>query len=147
MDLEKRFWSKVNILNDDSCWEWIAGLTTHGYGNFKYLYKSISSNRMVWFLLTGEFPDLHVLHTCDNRKCCNPKHLFLGTNLDNIQDRVSKNRSVRLSGEKNGFSRLTNNDILFIRDSNLNNNDLALKYKVSNRTIRDIKSHRSWKHI
>lgn len=90
--LEDRFWSKVN--KTPFCWEWTASLS-HGYGQFMMPNRKLNrAHRVAWILVFGSIPlGLHVLHKCDNRKCVNPNHLFLGTNQDNIIDRVSKNRS------------------------------------------------------
>lgn len=84
----------------DDCWLWGAYITPHGYGQTRIggrgANKGIQAHRLSWLVNVGEIPEgMHVLHKCDNRPCCNPKHLFLGTNLDNIKDRVSKNRSNR----------------------------------------------------
>lgn len=92
MTIEERFWKKVEIGNEDECWNWVGAIDTPKYGAFKYNGKKVNSHRMAWFLTYGEFPELLVLHSCDNRKCCNPKHLFLGTHKDNVQDMISKNR-------------------------------------------------------
>ena len=126
MELKDRFWSKVDIKGEDDCWNWKAGIRgITGYGCFKYNKKVVDSHRMVWFLIYGEFPKLWVLHKCDNRLCCNPDHLFLGTYMDNIQDRNNKGRTARGDnssmrrhpekisyGEKVGTSKLSNKDAI-----------------------------------
>ena len=133
MDLEERFWNKVNILGKNDCWEWQASLNNAGYGNFKYNGNIIGSHRMVWFLTYGEFPRLFVLHKCDNRKCCNPNHLFLGTNQDNMNDMINKGRSAKgnkssyklhpesyLRGENHPQHKLSNFDVEKIKELSKN---------------------------
>lgn len=94
----ERFFSKVN--KTDGCWEWTGSFTTTGYGSF-YDKKMYRAHRFSWVLFNGDIPDgLHVCHTCDNRKCVNPEHLFLGTNMDNLNDRQNKGRQAK--GTKNG---------------------------------------------
>lgn len=76
------------------CWEWCGKLDLYGYGVFKLNNKSYKAHRYSYVLYHGAFDTkLHVLHRCDNPKCVNPDHLFLGTNQDNIADKVSKGRS------------------------------------------------------
>ncbi len=124
----ERFWSKVSKGEDNTCWEWAAALN-NGYGWFLIDKKARNAHRVAAFL-TGLIPTvdggLHVLHRCDNTKCCNPKHLFVGTNADNVADRVSKGRSgsARLCGENNGASKLTNEQIKQVRS-------LCLQDKIS----------------
>ena len=114
---EDRFWNKVFIPPDkDQCWEWTAGLYPAGYGKFKYYKKHCGSHRLSWAFAFGEVPDgLCVLHKCDNRKCVNPSHLFLGTRTDNARDRDLKGRGGFASGENAGASKLTDHQVHLIR--------------------------------
>ena len=89
----KRFWDKVAIAGPDDCWEWQASFHTTGYGQIKYNRKKWKAHRISWILTNGEIPNtLCVLHKCDNPKCVNPNHLFLGTLKENTQDMLKKNR-------------------------------------------------------
>lgn len=94
--LKDRFWSKV--VKTDTCWIWIgAGSTSKkGYGQIRLpgaKGRQTSAHRVSWILHRGEIPiGLDVLHKCDNPPCVNPDHLFLGTNQDNVNDKVSKGR-------------------------------------------------------
>jgi|688.fasta_scaffold1124452_1 hypothetical protein len=107
MDLTEKqiinFWDKV--LKTETCWEWQGSLNIKGYGKFHARNKNnkiYATHRLSWILNNGEIIDnLHVLHKCDNRKCCNPDHLFLGTHRDNMDDMVNKGRS-------NGFDKNIN---------------------------------------
>jgi HNH endonuclease len=97
---KKLFWKKV--VKSDDCWEWTGYLDIGGYGRLNRGRKVISAHRYSWILENGPIPDdLCVLHKCDNRKCVNPSHLFLGTRVDNIMDMVAKGRHVPSS--VNGF--------------------------------------------
>jgi len=81
------------ITTESGCMEWQGYINKYGYGRKQFLKKTEHLHRIIWKLTKGEIPnELFVLHSCDNRKCINIDHLFLGTNLDNIQDMVSKGR-------------------------------------------------------
>lgn len=95
--LGSRFWSRVNVTEDD-CWEWTGFLNRGGYGQVKIGGRSGSAwltHRAVWAITYGDPGDLCVLHHCDNRPCCNPLHLWLGTKADNNADMRAKGRENR----------------------------------------------------
>lgn len=93
--IKARFWTNVSRINDTACWNWEGTLTPGGYGQF-YITKGTQwqSHRFVWQSVFGGIPDgLWVLHKCDNRKCCNPFHLYVGTAADNSFDAISRGRN------------------------------------------------------
>ena len=92
----QRWWSKVDRRGPDECWLWLASCTPNGYGRFTTSDGvTRPAHRAGWQLLNGQTLPTHlfVCHTCDNRVCCNPAHWFIGTNSDNVADRVAKGRS------------------------------------------------------
>lgn len=148
--LGDRFWSKVDIGEDDECWEWIAGIGNHGYGMF-YQYGSMTTaHRIAWEMANGPIPEgLFVCHRCDNRLCVNPAHLFLGGPGDNAADMVAKSRQAR--GEQHSQVKLCESDVLEIRrlwdETNMTAREIAGIFAVDRRTIRNIAARDTWKWI
>src|SRR5688500_12201890 len=92
-DIE-RFWSKVAVTDDpDSCWEWQRAKSDKGYGKCGLGKRTFLAHRIAYLLTNGQLPELDVLHHCDNPACCNPRHLFLGTHQDNMNDMKLKERN------------------------------------------------------
>lgn len=142
---EERFWSRVN--KNGTCWLWQGKPSTSGYGTVSYQGKYIGAHRIAWFLVFGKMPNLNILHSCDNPICVNPTHLRNGTNVENIADKVLRNRQAK--GEKITISKLKDNEVREIRKNsqNLSRNDLAKIYNVTYCTIANIIKGISWKHL
>jgi len=99
-----RFEAKINKDTKNSCHEWTAHLVSSGYGGFKYKRKQWLAHRFTYILHHGEIPKGKVImHKCDNKKCVNPDHLKLGTQVENIADMVAKGRAARQKGENHGM--------------------------------------------
>ena len=157
MENAERFCSKVN--KTDGCWEWTANLIWNGYGHFRLNGKVVLAHRYSYVLnhpLTIDLlkhPDICVCHRCDNRKCVNPAHLFLGSVADNNKDRDAKGRGKTgdKRGEKHHLSKLTETDVREIRIKYANGGmkypQLALEYGVNKSTVGDIIQRRTWSHI
>ena len=90
----RRFWSHVHIAGPLECWPWLDGKSDRGYGKFGNNGRNLRAHRVAYFLGTGEIPlsDMGVCHACDNPPCCNPDHLFLGTQANNVRDAMAKGR-------------------------------------------------------
>lgn len=93
---EEKFWGKVKILGGEECWEWLGHRNEHGYGFARYGSKQHRTHRIAYMLhnkCTFESMEgFGVLHSCDNPSCCNPSHLRLGTQQDNVDDMLTRKR-------------------------------------------------------
>jgi hypothetical protein len=142
------FWNKVNKTNN--CWEWQGCVDNDGYGRIQINKVRWKTHRLSYHIHKGNIPsNLVVCHSCDNPKCVNPDHLWLGTQIQNTQDRDQKGRH-RISpslGESNGSSRFTNEQIEFIRTSSLSGRELSRQFNVSDNAIYNIRLRKTWKHI
>ena len=142
----EKFWSKVNKSND--CWLWQAAQQRGRYGETKYHSKSFLAHRVSWMLTHGPIPEnLRVCHKCDNPRCVNPNHLFLGTDADNIKDRDNKNRTAIF--ERNGNARTNQKIVRQIRaeyeSKTTTHRNLAKKYGLSKTQIGRIIRQESWR--
>ena len=150
----QRFHSHIIRKGADECWEWQGSTKGHGYGQVRIGLRSegsrsqISTHRLAYALHTREdIPaGLSVLHRCDNVLCCNPGHLFLGTQADNMADMAEKQRST--SAEKNPAAKLSHHDVAGIREMSRGGQHsqraIAARYGVSQGTVSRIASGRLW---
>lgn len=130
------------------CFEWTGSLGNGGYGRFDFNKKRYRAHRVVYELKYGTIPkDKIIRHLCHNPKCCNPKHLALGTQKDNMQDMVKAKRS--LIGENHPGVKLKECDVLEIRCNRdgLTHRKFAEIYGVCKATITQILQRKIWKHL
>ena len=132
--LLERFNENYSICKETGCWEWTGCFTYSGYGRMMFNYQNYRAHRLSYILHYGEILDEMVIcHKCDNKKCVNPEHLFIGTVLDNVKDRVQKGRTAR--NEKSGLVKLTNKQVEQIRKRKMSLSLMAKKYNVAESTI------------
>lgn len=138
----RRFWSKV--VKSEGCWNCIAP-GNHGYGRFRLDNRHMMAHRVAYELTHGKIPNgACVCHKCDNRKCCNPSHLFLGTLAENNADRDRKGRQARQRGESHGGAKLTEAQVLEIRSATDTQKQIAIKYGVTRATVAVIRRRERW---
>lgn len=136
-----RFKSSYKENPVSGCLEWQRPLTSYGYARIHFKGRPQYAHRICWELENGPIPDgLCVCHKCDNRKCGNVDHLFLGTKKDNSLDRIRKGRPCK------GRALLTPEQAKEIFESNEPNIRLAERFNISNQAICDIKKGRNWKN-
>ena len=154
----RQFWANVEKIPLVSCWIWTGFCNAKGYGLKSWPIPrgdkpqtSLLAHRVSWMIHRGKIPDgLKVLHTCDNPPCCNPEHLFLGTDGDNARDRDQKGRAADKRGINNGRARLTEDDVRFIRGqlaAGVSGAELARQFGVKKETVYAIAIRKNWKHL
>lgn len=156
-ELQKNaFWSKVDVGTHNECWNWKGAKKPSGYGNVRVNKKYLLAHRVAFTITNGEIPKgLIVCHVCDNPSCCNPSHLMLGTAKSNMADMVIKGRQKKKEyaarGSVNGNSKLTNSDVLIIRNlysiKEKNQHELAAIFDVTQPTIGAIVRNETWRHL
>jgi hypothetical protein len=147
----KRFWANVDTSGGpDACWPWTGFVGPNGYGQIRVNRRAEMAHRYCFILHNG--PLLHgeqVCHSCDNRVCCNARHLFKGDQQANMTDKVNKGRQAK--GERVGTSKLTDDQVREIRAryaaGGISQAALAAEYGVHQHPIWEIVTGNSWKHI
>ena len=137
---------KIKSGEKTECWLWQAGKDKDGYGVFG---KSLKAHRVYYEIMFGEIPfGMKVCHKCDNPSCVNPYHLFLGTQNDNIQDMVKKNRQNK--GTEVNCAKLNEIKVIYIRMLNelgWTQIKIAKEFNVSFQLISLIVNRKIWKHV
>lgn len=141
--------------NVNECWLWDGSIGNSGYGVADGRFvnqKKMSAHRLSYLVYRGELTrDMEVCHTCDNRKCVNPNHLWLGTHKENIHDSINKNRTViGRVGVKHELAILTEEQVLDIykrAHSGEVQRRIAEEYGVSYQTVSAIKLKQNWKEL
>jgi len=134
-----RFLDKIE--KTETCWIWKAGLYKNGYGQFWKDGRQKSAHRCAFEIFKGNIRDgMCVCHTCDNPRCVNPEHLFLGSHKDNSQDASIKNRTCKF--DKNKWGKLTKDQSLEcfrLYESGRSQTEIAKKFNIHQATV--------WKHL
>lgn len=151
-----RFIDKVDIRENDECWEWKAAKKRKmGYGVFRVGVsgidrKQVYAHRFVWEYVNGPIPvGMYICHKCDNPPCCNPNHLFIGTRADNVKDMVNKGRGRGkiFKGSAHGNSKLSEEQVYAIRAASGSQTKIAKQYGISDVLVCHIKSRKRWGHL
>ncbi len=140
------------------CWQWQGCVQSNGYGRARVNGKTEYAHRLSFVAFNAPIPEgLDICHTCDNRACCNPEHLFSGTRKENMDDAMQKGRisngerhAQTICGEKGSGAKLTLNQVLAIRRAfhgGASRKRLAIIYNVSTSNINRILRNNTWKDI
>jgi hypothetical protein len=139
-----------SVFRDSGCIEYTK-VDSLGYGliqSYKEGEKVHLLAHRLAYMLEHELvltPEQIIMHSCDNPCCVNPNHLKLGTHNDNVQDKVNKNRQAK--GTTNGRAKLNEEKVRIIRSSSNSNTELAKRYGVDAKVIRNVKQRLNWTHV
>lgn len=159
--LRERFYALVDVHGPDDCWEWLGCRTPLGYGHFGVRredgkWAPRKAHRIALELEGVDLAGLQANHHCDNPGCVNPRHLYAGTQVDNMEDqrrrgRRPESRPPRNFGETNGAARLTAEQVAEIRRlraaGRRAKGDLDQQFGVNRRTINKIVNRETWAHV
>ena len=157
IEARKRIVGKISIDHKIGCWNWTGCTQGNGYARVTFRLTTMGAHRLAYMAFKGPIAHgLDVCHRCDNRKCVNPDHLFLGTRKENMEDCVKKGRNAKGAmirarrGEKSAFSKLITQQVIDIRmlaENGASSAYLAASYGVSVDNIRRILRRDTWSHI
>lgn len=145
---KRRFERRLLRDGENGCWEWSGFVKPDGYVQVRVGRRRPYAHRLFWEINVGEIPEgMHLLHRCDNRRCVNPAHLFLGTHQDNMRDRNEKGRQGCGGHQKRKLTVEDVQEIKSLSGRGLSYKEVAARYEVSWCAIRAIWTGKTWKWV
>lgn len=141
-----------HAIKNENCWGWNGVLHKTGYAlmNYNAKYKNTGAHRVSWYIYNGKMPKKLVLHSCDNKSCTNPSHLFLGTHKQNTMDMLKKGRGNPSKGINHIYAKLTIEQVKEIKKllkMGVTVRRICDDFKMSSGAISAIKNGITWKHV
>ena len=150
LDIKNRILSNV-FYSPDGCWYWTGPINNNSYGRIYVSGRREFTHRLSYKIFNGEINGSLVCHTCDNKLCVNPDHLFLGNHSINALDMHAKGKSNKPIGERIGIAKLNINKVIEIRnmfhENMASKTNIAKHFGVHPNTIHAVITERTWKHI
>ena len=133
------------VVSPTGCWEWQRGFTKSGYGELRVNRRNVKAHRLSWILHCGTIPTgLQVCHHCDNKRCVNPAHLFVGTGGDNARD--ARDKGIAYVAR----AKLTEVKVMAMRQRRVNGGsygEIAKEFQVNRNSVPGIIKGRAWSHL
>jgi len=145
-----RFWSMVDRRGPNDCWNWTASQDKDGYGRFHDCNNSSYQAHRIAFAVCNGDTKLQVCHNCNNPACCNPSHLYAGSQSKNIQQCYDDGRAFICCGENSGNVKLTESKVLQIRELYRDGwlqREIAEKFGICQVRVSEICRGKAWKHV
>lgn len=146
-------WDRVGVGGAEECWPWLGSLNTWGYGDCLWKGRRVNASRAAHESVVGKVsPGLVICHTCDNPACCNPSHLWAGTQAENLADCRAKGRQVYVTGADHHRStaKLTEDMVREARRlyaAGVSQSEIGRRWGLNSSTISRAVRGKKWAHV